>query len=157
MKNHTKYLFLAGGILLGGTALFLLAKVTKKHFDLSLFDSPDQPGSGKKMDKGFLARLKKAEKIAGLNFSFTSAFRSHDYNHKVGGVHNSAHTTGNAVDISANSIEERDRIVWAATKAGFRRIGIGERFVHVDDDATKSQDVAWGYPLGSPPPYNPFG
>jgi len=161
MKINKTYVYFAGGILIGGAVLFLAAKLLAKRLgkklDLSLFDSPDQPGSGQQMDKAFLEMLKRAEKYAGFSFSYNSGFRSKTHNQIVGGVPNSAHTNGQAVDIKAATIQLRDKIVWAAKKAGFKRIGIGRTFVHLDNDATKPQYVAWGYPSGSPAPYNPFG
>jgi hypothetical protein len=68
----------------------------------------------------------------------------------------SAHTKGMAVDIKVNSIKQRDIVVAAAKKAGFKRIGIANSFVHLDNDLTKPLYVAWGYPKGNEAPYNPF-
>jgi hypothetical protein len=39
---------------------------------------------------------------------------------------------------------------------GFKRIGVGRTFVHLDVDASKSQNVAWGYPKGAKAAVNPF-
>jgi hypothetical protein len=135
----------------------LITRYLSKKFDLSLFDSPDKAGSGKLMNKQFLAMLKKAEKYAGFKFVFNSAYRTDSHNKLVGGVEDSAHTKGMAVDIKATSIKQRDQIVIAARKAGFKRIGIGTTFVHLDNDLSKPLYVAWGYPKGTNPPYNPFG
>jgi len=50
----------------------------------------------------------------------------------------------------------RNQLVLAAKKVGFKRIGVGKTFVHLDVDSTKSQYVAWGYPSGTRPEINPF-
>lgn len=156
MRIENKYLWYGAGILGGSVLLFLLLKVAQKKYNLTLFDSPDLSGSGKNMDKSFLAMLKKAEKYAGFKFTFNSGFRTPRHNKEVGGVSNSSHTIGKAVDIKASTIAKRDKIVWAAKKAGFKRIGIGKTFVHLDSDATKPQYVTWGYPKGNKPPFQVF-
>lgn len=152
-KVHIYYI---GGVVAGAILIILLTKYLSNKFDLSLFDSPDLLGSGKKMDKTFLSMLKKAEKCAGFKFKYSSGFRTLSHNRIVGGVENSAHTKGMAVDIKANSIQQRDAIVAAAKKAGFKRIGIATTFVHLDNDLSKPLYVAWGYPKGTRPPYDPF-
>lgn len=159
MRDKTKYLVYAGGILLGAAAIWAINRHLNSDansFDLSKFDSPDLKGSGKNMKKSFLKLLRKTEKIAGFRFSFNSAFRTVQANKKAGGVPNSAHLRGLAVDIKAPTKAIRDKIVRAAKEAGFKRIGIGSNFVHLDNDSSKPQYVAWGYPLGTAPPYNPF-
>jgi len=159
MKIQSKYLYYAGGAVIGLSLILLLHKYSKsksKPIDLSLFDSPDQKGSGNQMKPSFLNLLQKAEKMAGFKFNYNSAYRTRAYNIKVGGVSNSAHLYGLAVDIKAASKAIRDKIVWAAKKAGFKRIGIGSNFVHLDSDSSKPQYAAWGYPLGAKPPFNPF-
>jgi hypothetical protein len=153
---NKQHLYFIGGIVGGSILLILLTKYLSNKFDLSLFDSPDKLGSGKLMDKQFLAMLKKAEKYAGFKFSYNSAFRTKSHNKIVGGVADSSHTKGLAVDIKASSIKQRDAIVAAARKAGFKRIGIASTFVHLDNDTTKPLYVAWGYPKGANAPYNPF-
>ncbi len=152
-RQHIYYL---GGVIGGVLILYLLSRLLAKNFDLSLFDSPDWKGSGKLMDKRFLSMLKKAEKYAGFKFVFNSAYRTENHNKLVGGVDDSAHTKGLAVDIKFTSLKQRDQIISAAVKAGFKRIGIGSSFVHLDNDLTKPLYVAWGYPKGKQPPYNPF-
>lgn len=144
------------GIVAGSILLYLATRFLSNRYDLSIFDSPDKDGSGKQMDKQFLSMLKKAEKYAGFKFVYNSAFRTYSHNKSVGGVSDSAHTKGLAVDIKVNSIKQRDIVVKAAKKAGFKRFGIANSFVHLDNDLTKPLYVAWGYPKGIEAPYNPF-
>lgn len=158
MKQPNYNLFYGVGVLVGiGILVFAFHKLNKKHnFILSDFDSPDQIGSGQNMNRNFLMMLEKVERLVGFELKFSSGFRTEKYNKAVGGVRGSAHTKGLAVDIKAPTIVQRDKIVWAAKKVGFKRIGIGATFVHLDVDDTKPQYVAWGYPIGNKPPYNPF-
>ncbi len=116
-----------------------------KHFQLSEFDSPDVPGSGKFMQPSFLALLDRARELAGFPFVVVSGFRTKDHNEKVGGEENSSHTRGYAGDIRARNSQERFAIVNAALKVGFNRIGIAKSFVHLDNDPTLPQSVMWLY------------
>lgn len=61
-----------------------------------------------------------------------SAWRSPEHNKSVGGVKDSAHTTGEAFDISAVSSAVRFGVVSCALAAGFPRVGISRNFIHLD-------------------------
>lgn len=120
------------------------------HFELSEFDSPDEIGSGKNMDSNFLAMLDDARAIAGIPFIITSGFRTPSHNAYVGGVQaglkskGSSHLFGYAADISCKSGADREVIVSALIKAGFRRIGIANTFIHCDNDPDKTNSI-WLY------------
>lgn len=117
-----------------------------EFFKLSEFDSPDIPNSGEKyMQPSFLYSLTEARIIAGIPFKINSGFRSQARNAKVGGTKDSSHTTGYAADIRTNTSQDRFKIIDAALKAGITRIGIGERFVHLDTDPTKPSNTMWDY------------
>ena len=75
------------------------------------------------MDAGLLRMLDEARALAGIPFSLSSAFRCAKHNKAVGGVADSAHTHGYAVDIKCTSSHYRFRIISALLEAGFRRIG----------------------------------
>jgi zinc D-Ala-D-Ala carboxypeptidase len=64
---------------------------------------------------------------------------------KVGGVFNSSHKKGLAVDISTNGSDKKYIVLNALIKVGFTRFGIGNTFIHVDADKEKSQNVIWTY------------
>ena len=114
-------------------------------FEASEFDSPDQPGSGERMEEPFVARLQVARKLACTPFKITSGYRSIEHNEKVGGVKNSSHLFGCACDIAVYGSHERFLILSALIRAGFHRIGIAETFIHVDSDNTKPQHLIWTY------------
>lgn len=124
-----------------------------KHFSPHEFDSPGSPGSGKEnMDRSFLLKLNFARSIAeenfpGLKFVIISGYRTKERNEAVGGVYNSSHTNGTAVDIAAINSKQRYQIMYCLMEAGFVRFGINfdGKTIHVDDDKRKPQEVIWGY------------
>ena len=120
------------------------------HFESYEFDSPDQIGSGDKMDATFLQMLDDARGIAGIPFKITSGYRTKEHNieiYKRLGKKpiDSAHLKVKAADISCSSSRERWIIITALQDAGFNRIGIANNFIHVDSDENKSPNVIWTY------------
>jgi len=82
----------------------------------------------------FVLLLDKARDIAGIPFVINSGFRTPAHNKKVGGVANSAHLTGLAVDLRARTGAETYAIIKSAMEVGIKRIGINRasQFVHLD-------------------------
>ncbi len=150
----------AAFLVMVGIIAFRRRSNPKIKVDLSKFDSPDMPGSGRCMDREFISMLYKLAKVTKLPIfdMINSGARSAYWNSKVGGVSNSSHKipTCKAADIKAPTTAIRNTIVMAAKAVGFKRIGVGRTFVHLDNDDTKRQYVAWGYPSGTKPPINPF-
>ena len=121
-----------------------------QYFKLTEFESPDLPGSGGFMDHVFLNLLDKARAEAGVPFKITSGFRTPEYSKilKKRGyavARNSAHLKGLAADIAVSNSKNRLIIIESLLHVGFRRLGIGKNFIHVDLDKTKVQDVVWTY------------
>jgi len=120
------------------------------HFELSEFDSPDEIGSASKMDATFLQMLDDARGIAGIPFIITSGFRTPSHNAYVGGVQpslkskGSSHLFGYAADIACNNSADREVILNSLIRAGFRRIGIANTFIHCDNDPDKNPAI-WLY------------
>lgn len=115
------------------------------HFNLNEFDSPDEPGSGTRMEHKLLDMLDVARSISGCSYKITSGYRTKNHNKKVGGTPNSSHLRGKAADISCSTSTERFKIISGLIAAGFTRIGIGQNFVHVDIDTYKTPNVTWLY------------
>ena len=115
-----------------------------KYFELSEFDCPSLPNSGKNMDFDFLHKLEQAREIAGIPFKITSGYRTAEHNEKVGGVKNSSHLKAVAADISISNGQQRYIVLNALIKAGFKRIGVAKGFIHVDSDSEKNNSV-WTY------------
>jgi len=116
-----------------------------RNFKYSEFDSPDDSGSGTRMNQDFLDKLDDARDIAGISFHINSGFRSESHNKKVGGKSGSSHLKGLAVDLKVNDSRSRYIILSALRAVGFTRMGIAKTFIHVDDDKDKDQDVIWLY------------
>ena len=116
-----------------------------KYFKLSEFDSPDKPGSGKKMDKKFLEKLDYARHNAGISFKINSGYRTKEWNAKVGGRVGSSHLYGVAADIQCKGSRDRALMIKALMEVGITRIGIAKTFIHCDVDKLKDQDVFWLY------------
>ena len=115
------------------------------YFDLKEFDSPDEFGSGYRMDKDFLRRLDTARGIAGIPFKINSGYRTAAHNEKVGGRVGSSHKKGLAADIGYYGSRERYLILSALMQVGINRIGIAKGFIHCDVDKNKDEDVIWLY------------
>ena len=54
-----------------------------------------------------------------------------------------SHDRGNAVDLACDTSYRRMHIVSGALVAGFRRIGVYDRHVHLDIDEKSPFDVMW--------------
>lgn len=87
--------------------------------------------------------LDKAREAAGVPIVITSGFRNPGYNQMVGGVGDSSHIKGLAVDIRCPWNEYGLKIVYGLGVAGFKRIGIYDKHVHCDCDESKPQNVIW--------------
>jgi len=89
--------------------------------------------------------LNNAREYADIPFTLSSAVRCESHNKAVGGVKNSSHVDGWAVDIEINNSMERFAILQALIVIGFNRIGISDNFIHVDCDPNKPSCVSWTY------------
>ncbi len=161
MTKQEQYIILGvGAALVITTAIVIAKRKAKPNINMSVFDSPDRRGSGNCMDKRLISMLQQLAKKAKYPIfqKINSGARTAYWNSKVGGVSNSAHKMPKcmAVDISTPTKAIRNKIVVMAKLIGFKRIGVGRTFVHLDVDPSKSQNVAWGYPAGTKPPINPF-
>lgn len=90
-----------------------------------------------------MMKLDRARELFGAPIVITSGLRSVEDNEAAGGVQDSAHEKGLAVDIRCADAELQKRIAWALGSAGFRRIGVYTKHVHVDCDETKPTPAYW--------------
>lgn len=88
-------------------------------------------------------KLDFARTIAGVPFAIVSGCRCEAHNKKVGGVDNSAHLFGLAVDIKAEDSVFRFRILSSLLGVGLLRLGVYSSFLHADIDASKPQNLVW--------------
>jgi len=88
-----------------------------------------------------VSKLDQARGIAGVPFIITSGFRTQAQNQAVGGVPDSAHTTGEAVDLLVKDSQTRYRVVQGLIGSGFNRIEDCKYHVHADISKTLPQNV----------------
>jgi hypothetical protein len=132
------YLFLLKGIL-GNTPQVTSTSQTYKYF------------SQKEVDKYKLVPelwqlLDKMRGECGFPFIINSGFRTKEQNDTLlGSVEDSAHLTGEAVDLKIDLSEKRLKLIKIALSNGVNRIGVGKTFVHIDISKTLPQSVIWLY------------
>jgi len=122
-----------------------------RYFELSEFDSPDKPGSGENMQSEFMRKLDFARELAQVPFVVSSGYRTLAHNKGLieksyNASPNSSHLRGWAADIRTRNGQERYKVLDGLIRAGFERIGIGSRFIHVDADPKKPTPRIWTYP-----------
>ena len=119
--------------------------ITAKYFKESEFRACKPSCSLQNMDQDFMTMLDALRAQAGIPLVLNSAYRSKEYEKNKGRSGNSAHTRGKAADIRCNASGNRYKIVKAALELGFKRIGVGKNYVHVDTDKSLTQEVIWHY------------
>lgn len=92
-----------------------------------------------KMNKAFMEKIDKARSLSYVPFIVTSAYRCKEHNKNVGGVEDSAHTKGLAIDILYKNTHELYVIVESLMSVSDFRIIIypNQKFIHVDVDFSK--------------------
>jgi hypothetical protein len=103
----------------------------------------------KRIDPKLLVKLDDLRHECGIPFHINSGCRCNQHNKDVGGVDSSSHTIQgdgftHAVDIRCKTSRDRYTILLHVYKY-FNRVGIAKTFIHVDNDASKSQHVTWVY------------
>lgn len=96
-------------------------------------------------DNAALRLLDDTRELAGIPFVLTCSYRSKAYEASKNRSGNSAHTQGCAFDIRVNTPKQRYKIVQAAIVMHWPRIGIAEKFVHLDCSSSLPQHVCWTY------------
>lgn len=94
--------------------------------------------------------IRELELLAGFNLEITSGYRCRKHNAAVKGAPNSQHMLGLAVDIvRPRSLIDPKALAsfWIlGQKCGFRGLGIGETFLHLDQRKTLA---VWKYGKGN--------
>lgn len=101
--------------------------------------------SGHEMNSEFLRQLDMARAAAGVPFVITSGMRCKAHNEAEGGSETSSHLIGRAADIKAPAGSQRHAVVTGLVVAGFKRYGISEGFIHVDNDPKKPSPTLFLY------------
>jgi len=105
-----------------------------------LYFRPEEFTFPHEMDDVLLLTLDKARRYAGQAFIITNSYRDPDSDI---GVPDSAHKKGMAVDIRANDSRTRYNVLRGLLAAGFQRIGVYDKHLHADVDASKPTGVVW--------------
>lgn len=119
------------------------SKQLTKNFNSTEFDSPDLVGSGLGISIHLVERLEIARFFYNDVIIIGSGVRTIRHNRAVGGVVDSSHLFGFAVDIEISNSTQRFLLLKALIKAGFVRIGIYSTHLHVDISVTKNAGVIW--------------
>lgn len=93
------------------------------------------------MNENFIFTLDEARDIAQIPFKINCGCRCEKHNKEVGGVKDSAHTKGLAVDIAAPDDRTRFSIVSALLEVGFKRVLLYDTFIHCDIDLDKPNPI----------------
>lgn len=89
-------------------------------------------------------KLDRARQLFDNPIVITCGYRSPEHNAEIGGVPDSAHTKGMAVDIKAPSDPfQREKLFWALGLAGFKRVESAKKHAHCDVDDTKPMPCFW--------------
>ncbi len=106
-----------------------------KHFS-------DKESEG--LDSDLMDRLDRARELCGFPISITSGKRTESQNAAAGGVSDYSHLLGYVADLHSPTGQfEREKLIWALGRAGFRRIELATKHIHVCVNPNKPQDVAW--------------
>ena len=92
-----------------------------------------------------LAILELVRLDASRPLKINSGCRCVYHNRAVGGVPDSAHTRGTAVDVAVYGGKDRHAIVEAALVHGAQGVGVASNFVHIDVDELLPRPSLWIY------------
>ena len=131
-SNEEYYLFLLKG-LVPITPPIIIPVTKYKYF---------KPNEVVGLKPELVSLLDKARGLAGIPFVITSGYRNVNKNDEVGGVEDSSHTKGEAVDLRARNSNEHFIITKALFQVGFIRISRKYPFhIHTDISQDKPQNV----------------
>ncbi len=119
--------------------------ITSRHFREAEFNRLTPSCSLQDMEQRAMDIFDRVRDGAGMPLTLTCAYRTKEWDRAKGRSGNSAHTAGQAIDISCTDLSTRYKIVQAAINAGITRIGIAKTFVHIDTSNLNTQRVVWLY------------
>lgn len=100
-----------------------------------------QPSEIVNLKPELVSLLDKARGITGVPFIITSGYRTVAHNTAIGGVSNSAHLTGEAVDLACTNSQNRYKILTALLSVGFNRLEVAKSHIHCDISKTLPQNI----------------
>jgi len=120
-----------------------MTKHVSKHFTESELACPCCGVN--KVDQALLEILEQIRVFYNKGMPVNSGYRCSKHNAEVGGVPNSEHMLGLAVDIVCNSSADRFNLIQLALCYNVVRIGISEGFVHLGISQVHPQERIWLY------------
>lgn len=111
-----------------------------KHFKKEEFECKCGCGLNN-INSALVLMLNDARERANVPFKINCGCRCQEHNKEVGGVKDSAHLDGFAVDISTPSDSTRFAVVEALLNVGFKRVLLYGSFVHADIDLDKVSPI----------------
>jgi uncharacterized protein YcbK (DUF882 family) len=103
------------------------------------------PCCGKKSKPELEQFVRQMEGDLGITVKINSAARCEEYNKKVGGEKNSAHLTGEAIDLSIPDNYIRFKVLEYLIEHDIDRAGIGSKFLHFDISKINPRPRIWVY------------
>lgn len=119
--------------------------ITSNYFKESEFQKCTPSCSLQDMDQDFMNKLDQLREEAGIPLVLNCAYRSPAWEKSKGRSGSGDHPQRKAVDIRCNDSANRYKILRAAFKLGFKRIGIANGFIHVGTGSNLPNDVVWMY------------
>lgn len=116
-----------------------------KYFKESEFKACTPSCKSSQCEPCALELLDTLRELCGFPIHLNSAYRSKNYEKTKGRAGTSSHCKGVAFDLRCYDSHERFLLVRNAIAVGFNRIGIAERFIHIDCDSSKPQNLIWNY------------
>lgn len=118
-----------------------------KNFELSEFACKccgQTPDPNDHEFRYFVSILQEVRDLCKFPLKIVSGYRCEKHNKKVGGVKDSSHLKGIAVDIEITNDYSRLILIQSALEVNIKRIGISKTFIHLDIDDTKNNAI-WVY------------
>jgi zinc D-Ala-D-Ala carboxypeptidase len=147
---------IAGAILLGAVTMtegfnyneFVYSDTATKN-NIENVPSPDQIENGKALFENIIKPLR--DKYGEIRI--TSAYRNQELNTLVGGVPNSQHMTGQAVDIQTPTVSRYQVAQWIIENLEYDQLIIEPTWLHISYSRTKNRKENLKYYRGSLVPY----
>lgn len=97
-----------------------------------------------RLSPDLVEKLDRAREYCNFPIIITSGYRTPEDNARIGSSPSSAHVKGMAVDLRRPpGPDEAIQLSWALGLAGFERLEVCDRHIHVDTDPSKPRPLTW--------------